>query len=163
DPGQVATLGNDLLVSFPQLCLELRELVSSRLPFLASSNFVFGHLTYLLSDSTLPGSRIKTGDGSETHRTPFTLGRTRRSNPGAQSVLLTARLACHAFRGRPFASTASLRVDVSCLQSPAPTRLASSTPRPGVRRCRPRIRAPHLASTCPSPPVRPAVPAPEPR
>src|SRR4029077_6359795 len=45
DPGEIATLARDLLVSLRLLCLALCELVPPRLPFLAASNLVFRHLS----------------------------------------------------------------------------------------------------------------------
>src|SRR6185436_4344860 len=45
DPGEIESLALDLLISFRLLCLELCELVSRRLPFLAASNLVFRHLS----------------------------------------------------------------------------------------------------------------------
>src|SRR5207249_5385597 len=81
DPGEIATLALDLLVSLRLLGLELRELVPGRLPFLAGSNGVFWHLVSLpfptpglprepnpASDRTLPGSRTETPREQETHR-----------------------------------------------------------------------------------------------
>src|SRR5207244_2402871 len=47
DPGEIATLSLDLLVSLRLLGLELGELVPGRLPFLAGSDLVFRHLQLL--------------------------------------------------------------------------------------------------------------------
>ena len=66
-------------------------------------------------------------------------------------------------RSRDAVSAAKLAFNASCPRHRARTRLVSSTPRSGVRRGRPRIRAPRPASTCPSPPASPAVPARAPR
>ena len=65
--------------------------------------------------------------------------------------------------GIPNRDASALAADFGLIASSprhrARPRLVSSTPRSGVRRCRPRIRAPRPASTCPSPPASPAVPA----
>src|SRR5207244_7759581 len=55
DPGEIATPSLDLLVSLRLLRLELGELVTGHLPFLAGSNLVFGHPISLLSDSSALG------------------------------------------------------------------------------------------------------------
>src|SRR5204863_6847370 len=78
DPGEIATLALDLLVSLRLLRLELGELVPGRLPFLAGSNLVFRHLLSLRWTRTTPrelirssvatGSRNKTRGSPETHR-----------------------------------------------------------------------------------------------
>src|SRR5207248_6560579 len=54
DPGEIATLALDLLVSLRLLGLELGELAPRDLPFLAGSNLVFRHLISFQSDSSLP-------------------------------------------------------------------------------------------------------------
>src|SRR5206468_3096472 len=54
DPGKIATLALDLLVSLRLLGLELGELVTGHLPFLAGSNHVFGHLISLCRTRTVP-------------------------------------------------------------------------------------------------------------
>src|ERR1700694_2241251 len=79
DPGQIAPRSRDLLVPLRLLGLELGEVVSGCLPFLAGSDLVLGHLNYLLSDRSgatrsrpsdlnLPGSLTETGDDPESHR-----------------------------------------------------------------------------------------------
>src|SRR4051812_49629316 len=49
DPGEIATLPRDLVVSLRLLRLELGELLTGRLPFLTGSDLVLGHLSSLLS------------------------------------------------------------------------------------------------------------------
>ena len=51
DPGEIETLALDLLLSLRLLGLESGELVPGRLPLLASTDPVLGHLISLLPDA----------------------------------------------------------------------------------------------------------------
>jgi hypothetical protein len=57
DPGQIETLALDLLVSLRLLGLEPGEFVPGRLPFLASSDPVLGHLISFRLDTIRPRAR----------------------------------------------------------------------------------------------------------
>src|SRR5207342_54231 len=74
DPGEIATLGLDLLVLLCLLGLELGELVPGGLPVLAGADLVFGHLISLLSRLSAPRyrSRNETRADYETHRSGCT-------------------------------------------------------------------------------------------